>query len=128
MGEAIDRLDDIIPLTPAVLHVLLALAERERHGYGIMKAVETDTGGRVKMGPGTLYGAIKRMLGAGLIRESDERPDPELDDQRRRYYMLTSLGRRTLDAELARLADVMRMAREKGLLDNPGIACEAGGA
>jgi DNA-binding PadR family transcriptional regulator len=128
MNEERHNLDDMIPLTPAVLHILLALAECERHGYGIMKQVETDTGGRVRMGPGTLYGAIKRMLGAGLVRESDERPDPELDDQRRRYYALTNMGRCVLDAELARLTDVVRMARDKGLLGRPGTAGVAGGA
>ena len=78
------------PLTPAVFHVLLALADGERHGYAIMQEVAESTGGRMKMGPGTLYGTIKRLLEARMIEESDERPDPDLDDERRRYYRLTA--------------------------------------
>src|SRR5215831_21068404 len=88
------------PLTPAVLHILLALSTAERHGYGIMKQVEADSQGKVKMGPGTLYGSISRMMEAGLIRESDKRIDPEMDDERRIYYELTRAGRAALDAEL----------------------------
>ena len=76
---------DLLPLTPAVFHILLALSDQERHGYGIMKEVETQTDGEMLLRPGTLYQAIKRMLELGLIQESDERPDPALDDQRRRY-------------------------------------------
>ena len=82
------------PLTPAVFHVLLALADGERHGYAIMQEVAENTGGQMKMGPGTLYGTIKRLLEARMIEESDERPDPDLDDERRRYYRLTGLGQR----------------------------------
>jgi DNA-binding PadR family transcriptional regulator len=100
-------------LTPAVLHILLSLADEERHGYGIMREVE-DRGG-VRMGPGTLYGSIKRMLGDGLIEESDERPDPELDDNRRRYYRITDFGRRVAGAEAARLESLVRSARDKKL-------------
>src|SRR5215471_15923012 len=81
------------PLTPAVLHILLALSTEERHGYGIMKQVESESQGKVKMGPGTLYGSIGRMIEAGLIRESDKRVDPEMDDERRIYYNLTTAGR-----------------------------------
>ena len=77
--------DSFLPLTPAVFHILLALADGEKHGYAIMQEVETNTHGTMTMGPGTLYGSIKRMLAAGLIEETDERPDPALDDQRRRY-------------------------------------------
>jgi DNA-binding PadR family transcriptional regulator len=102
-----------VPLTPAVLHVLLALSDQERHGYGIMREVMAMTRDRVRMGPGTLYGTIKRMLAAGLIRESDERPDPELDDERRRYYALTERGRRSLKAEVNRLSDVVEVAQAK---------------
>ena len=78
------------PLTPAVFHILLALADGEKHGYAIMKDVEAQTSGQLKMGPGTLYGSIKRMLAGGLIAETDERPDMALDDERRRYYRLTT--------------------------------------
>lgn len=107
---------DLLPLTPAVLHILLALADEERHGYGIMKEVEARTGGETRLGPGTLYGSIKRMLGDGLIEESEERPDPELDDQRRRYYRITGFGRRVAGAEAARLDTLVSFAREKKLL------------
>jgi DNA-binding PadR family transcriptional regulator len=106
----------LLPLTPAVLHILLALADEERHGYGIMKEVEGRTGGEVRLGPGTLYGSIKRMLADGLIEESDERPDPELDDQRRRYYRITDFGRRVAGAEAERLQGLIDAARAKKLL------------
>jgi DNA-binding PadR family transcriptional regulator len=99
------------PLTPAVLHILLALAERERHGYGIVLQVERLTNGKTRMGPGTLYGTIKRMLATGLIEESGERPDPELDDERRRYYRITDIGRRAMAAEIDRLDELVRAAR-----------------
>jgi len=102
-----------LPLTPAVFHILLALADQERHGYGIMLEVEDNTAGELKMGPGTLYGTIKRMLAVDLIEESDTRPDPELDDERRRYYRLTLYGRRVLSAETARLERLVQVARSK---------------
>jgi DNA-binding PadR family transcriptional regulator len=111
---------ELLPLTPAVLHVLLALADAERHGYGIMKEVEGRTGGEVRLGPGTLYGSIKRMLADGLIEESDERPDPEMDDQRRRYYRITDFGRRVAGAEAQRLEALVSSARGKKLLHEPG--------
>jgi DNA-binding PadR family transcriptional regulator len=107
---------ELLPLTPAVLHILLALADEERHGYGIMKEVEDRTGGEVRLGPGTLYGAIKRMLAEGLIKESDEHPDPELDDQRRRYYQVTDFGRRVAGAEAERLQSLVNTARARKLL------------
>ena len=103
------------PLTPAVLHILLALSTEERHGYGIMKQVERESGGKVRMGPGTLYGSIGRMMDAGLIRESDKRPDPDLDDERRIYYAITAAGRRALQAELDRYRSVVAVATEKRL-------------
>jgi DNA-binding PadR family transcriptional regulator len=106
----------LLPLTPAVLHILLALADEERHGYGIMKEVEGRTGGEVRLGPGTLYGSIKRMLADGLIEESDERPDPGWDDQRRRYYRITDFGRRVAGAEAERLQGLIDAARAKKLL------------
>ncbi len=105
-----------LPLTPAVFHVLLALADEERHGYAIMKEVEGRTGGRVRMGPGTLYGTIKRLLRARLIEELDERPDPAIDDERRRYYRLTGLGRVVAAAEAERLEGLVADARGKHLL------------
>ena len=98
------------PLPPAVFHLLLALRDGEQHGYALMHRVEELTDGAVRMGPGTLYGAIKRMLADGLIEESDERPDPELDDQRRRYYRLTGLGERVGKAELQRLQALIKRA------------------
>src|SRR5215470_801287 len=84
------------PLTPAVLHILLALSTEERHGYGIMKQVDSDSQGKVKMGPGTLYGSLGRMMEAGLIGESDRKADPEMDDERRVYYKITALGQTAL--------------------------------
>jgi DNA-binding PadR family transcriptional regulator len=101
------------PLTPAVLHILLALSTEERHGYGIMKQVERESRGKVKMGPGTLYGSIGRMMAAGLIRESDKRVDPAMDDERRIYYQLTGAGRKALEAELDRYREVVAVATEK---------------
>src|SRR5688500_15809525 len=96
--------DDFLPLTPAMFHILLALADRERYGYDIMREVDERTEGKVRLGPGTLYGSIKRMLGDVLVQELDERPDPELDDERRRYYRLTDFGYRVAVAEAERLA------------------------
>lgn len=104
------------PLTPAVLHILLALSARERHGYGIMKQVRSDSQGKVTMGPGTLYGSIGRMIDTGLIRESDKKIDPEMDDERRIYYKITGLGRKALSAELERYRGVVKVARQKRLL------------
>lgn len=108
--------DDFLPVTPAMFHILLALADRERHGYDIMREVEERTEGKVRLGPGTLYGSIKRMLGDGLVEELDERPDPELDDERRRYYRLTDFGYRVAVAEAERLAHLVKSARIKKLL------------
>ena len=106
------------PLTPAVLHILLALSTDERHGYGIMKQVESDSQRKVKMGPGTLYGSIGRMIEAGLIRESDKRVDPEMHDERRIYYKITGLGQATLEAELERYREVVAVAKKKQLAPN----------
>ena len=107
------------PLTPAVLHILLALSTQERHGYGIMKQVESDSNGKVSMGPGTLYGSIGRMIEAGLIRESDKKIDAKLDDERRIYYKITGLGKRALAAELERYREVVGVARQKRLATKP---------
>lgn len=112
------KTDTSAPLTPAVLHILLALSTEERHGYGIMKQVERESGGKVKMGPGTLYGSIGRMMTAGLIRESDRRPDSALDDERRIYYAITGAGRKALTAELDRYREVVAVATEKRLTPN----------
>jgi DNA-binding PadR family transcriptional regulator len=100
------------PLTPAVLHILLALSKEERHGYGIMKQVEADSEGRVNMGPGTLYGSIGRMIENGLIRESDKKVDPKLDDERRIYYAITGAGQKALAMELDRYRDVVAIAKK----------------
>jgi len=105
-----------LPLTPAVVQILLALLDQERHGYGIMQEVGRQTEGGMKMGPGTLYGSLKRMLAAGLIAESEERPDPALDDERRRYYRITGLGAQVVREEMIRLDQVLRVARQKHLV------------
>jgi DNA-binding PadR family transcriptional regulator len=116
MTDTLQNPEEFLPLTPAVFNILLALADSEKHGYGIMLEVEANTKGQVIMGPGTLYGSIKRMLKAGLIEESDERADPEMDDQRRKYYKLTNLGRRVLSMEAERLASQVMIARAKNVL------------
>jgi DNA-binding PadR family transcriptional regulator len=99
------------PLPPAVFHLLLALRDGEQHGYALMQRVEQLTDGSMRMGPGTLYGAIKRMLADGLIEETEERPDPALDDQRRRYYRVTADGERACATEVQRLETLLRNAR-----------------
>jgi DNA-binding PadR family transcriptional regulator len=117
MSQSLSSPHDYLPLTPAAFQILLALAEDEKHGYAIMQDVEEYSGGRIKIGPGTLYGSLKRMLATGLVEESDERPDPEMDDQRRRYYRLTGLGRRVLAAEARRLAKLLNLARARQVLE-----------
>jgi DNA-binding PadR family transcriptional regulator len=102
-----------IPLKTHWFHILLSLAGGEQHGYGIMQEVLNRTSGKVRLWPATLYGSIKRLIEAELIEESDERPAPELDDARRRYYRLTALGRRVLDAECERLQELVRTIRVK---------------
>jgi DNA-binding PadR family transcriptional regulator len=108
--------ENMLPLTPAVFHILLALADGEKHGYAIMQEVADITNGTMKMGPGTLYGSIKRMLEMGLITETDERPDPALDDERRRYYRITSFGEKVATAESQRLAVLLQAATMKRLI------------
>jgi DNA-binding PadR family transcriptional regulator len=108
--------NDAVPLTPAVFYILFALAGGDKHGYQIAKQVAEDSQGRVTMGTGTLYGSIKRMLADGLIEETGQRPVPELDDERRRYYRLTEPGQRVLEAELGRYARVVAVARRRRLL------------
>ncbi len=105
--------DNFLPLKPHWFHVLLSLADQEQHGYGIMQEVLERTAGKVRLWPATLYGTLKRLIEAELIEESDERPAPELDDARRRYYRLTRLGRRVLVAESERLEELVRVIRAK---------------
>jgi DNA-binding PadR family transcriptional regulator len=113
------RPEDHLPLTPAVLHILLALAAGERHGYAIAQEVEALTGGDVRMGPGTLYGSLQRLLAAGLVEEA---PPARGDEERaRRYYRVTAFGRRVLDRELERLARVVEHARARRLLPRPRV-------
>ena len=106
------------PLTPAVFHILFALSHGERHGYGIMKQVESDSENSVAMGTGTLYGSLKRMLDSGFVKESDKRIDPEMDDERRIYYRLTAEGQKALSHELARLRHIVELTRERKLSPN----------
>jgi len=103
-------------LSLASLHILVAVADRERHGYAIMQDIAARTDGALRLGPATLYGSIKRLLNDGLIDELDERPDPENDDVRRRYYRLTPLGRKVAREETARLAKLVKQARATGLV------------
>lgn len=117
MTSTPDSPHDLLPLTPAVFHVLLALSDGEKHGYAIMREVERTTAGLVRMGPGTLYGTLKRSMTAGLVEETDERPDPQLDDERRRYYRLTAFGRSVAAAEAGRLERLVEDARVKRLLN-----------
>jgi DNA-binding PadR family transcriptional regulator len=105
----------LLPLPLANFHILVALADGELHGYAILQDVASRTGGAVQLGAGTLYRAIHRMLEAGLVVESSERPDPALDDERRRYYRITPLGAAVVRAEAARLAALVGLARDKGL-------------
>ncbi|MCC6190421.1 MAG: helix-turn-helix transcriptional regulator [Anaerolineales bacterium] len=108
-----------LPLTPAAFHILLTLADGEKHGYGIMLEVAALSSGQIKLGAGTLYGTIKRMLADGWIEESDERPDHDLDDERRRYYRLTDLGGKVVRAEAERLSRLVDAARTKRLIPKP---------
>ena len=110
-----DAIAGMLPLLPATFHILVALADEDRHGYAIIQDVAARTGGSIRLSPGTLYRSIQRMLEDGLIVETDERPSPEDDDERRRYYRLTTLGAAVAKAEAARLMDLVRMARARGL-------------
>lgn len=111
MTATIQRPDQTPPLSRVAMYILLAIGPEERHGYAIMHEVRRITGGAVKLGPGAIYTTIKRLLADGFIEESDERPDPELDDQRRRYYRLTALGRSVAAAEVRRLETLLSNAR-----------------
>lgn len=105
-----------LPLPPATFHILLSLADGERHGYAIMQEAAERTGGAVRLGAGTLYGALKRLLEGGLVAEGGERADPAMGDERRRYYRLTPFGLAVARAEARRLDAVVRAAREKRLI------------
>jgi DNA-binding PadR family transcriptional regulator len=109
-----------LPLSPAVFNILLALADGERHGYSIMQEIGSQTQGKLRIGPTTLYRSIKHMLEDGLIVESDERPDPVLDDERRRYYRVTGLGRRVAECWVSQLEQTLAVARRKSLAGQPG--------
>jgi len=111
--------DDLIPLPPVVLHILLSLVEGERHGYALKREIARRTEGKIAVGPGVLYGSISKMLAQGLIEESEDRPDPHLDDERRRYYRVTSFGRRVAEAEIARMRDLVDLAAAKFALRQP---------
>jgi DNA-binding PadR family transcriptional regulator len=112
--------DELLPLPPVTFHILVALAEEDRHGYAIMQEVSQRTDGAIKLGAGTLYRSIQRMLEQGLIIEVSSRPAPELDDERRRYYRITPFGRTVAKAEAGRLAQMLKLARASGLA--PGKA------
>jgi DNA-binding PadR family transcriptional regulator len=111
-----EEIQSLLPMAPVVFEILLALAEGERHGYAIKREVALRTNGKYRLGPGTLYGAIKRMLAQGLIAESDVRPDAHLDDERRHYYRLTPLGTCAARAELDRMRDILLVSSSKPLL------------
>jgi DNA-binding PadR family transcriptional regulator len=116
MTSRIRSVDAFLPLTPPMLHALLALADGDKHGYAILKEIARRTDGAVRLSAGTLYALVRRATADGLIIESDERPDISLDDERRRYYRLTPLGRRVAAAEIARLESIVEMARAKKLV------------
>jgi len=113
-----------IPLKTHWFHIMLSIAGGEQHGYGIMQEVLNRTTGKVRLWPATLYGSVKRLIEAGLIEESAERPAPELDDARRRYYRLTPMGRRVLDAECERLQELVRTIQEKQGRVKQGLVTE----
>ena len=114
-----ERPDSLLPLPAAVFHILIALADRNRHGYSIMQDVAARTGGKVRLRAGTLYSAIRRMLEQGLIEELSDSPDPASTDERRRYYRLTQFGRRVAAAEARRLSALLEQARVTGLVPGP---------
>jgi DNA-binding PadR family transcriptional regulator len=108
--------EDYLPLTPAVIDIMLALGDDELHGYAIMQEVRWRTDGQRRLAPGTLYRSLRQMQERGLVEEAEERPDPGLDDERRRYYRLTDLGKKVAAAEIERLEGLVRTARSKGLV------------
>ena len=112
--------DALLPLPPVTFHILVALADEDRHGYAIMQDVTSRTNGALKLGAGTLYRSVQRMLEQGLVVEINSRPAPELDDERRRYYRITPFGRTVAKAEARRLAQMLKLARASGFA--PGKA------
>ena len=114
MAEDDLDVDSLLPLPPATFHILMALADEDRHGYAIIQDVASRTGGELKLSPGTLYRSIQRMLEQGLILETLDRPAPELDDERRRYYRITPFGGKVARAEARRLAQLVKLARASG--------------
>jgi DNA-binding PadR family transcriptional regulator len=123
MNERIDRreVEELLPLPAATFHILLALSDQDRHGYAIIQDVAERTSGELKLSAGTLYRSIQRMLEQGLLVETRERPDPDEDDERRRYYRITSLGTAAARAEMRRLSELVRMARARGLSPAKGV-------
>jgi len=113
-------IDTFLPLPAATFHILMALAEEDRHGYAIIQDVAARTDGALRLSPGTLYRSIQRMLDQGLLQETHDRPAPELDDERRRYYRITSLGTAVARAEARRLTQLVRLARARGLAPAKG--------
>jgi DNA-binding PadR family transcriptional regulator len=116
MAHSQADIDALLPLPPVTFHILMALAQDDRHGYAIIQDVAARTGGQLRLSAGTLYRSIQRMLEQGLISETQERPAPELDDERRRYYRITSFGGAIARAEARRMADLVRMARTQGIV------------
>ncbi len=110
---SVHAIDDLLPLAPAIFHILLSLAEGERHGYALKREIARRTDGKLNLGAGVLYGSISKMLAQGLIEESDERPDPHLDDERRRYYRVTPFGRKVAQADAARMRELVQLATVK---------------
>ena len=116
MSDKTVRPEDLLPLTPAVFHILLSLSDGESHGYGIMKEIAERTNDELRVGPGTLYTAIKRLLESGCIEEADEGSDPALDNERRKYYRITKFGKEVAQLEVRRLERLLQAAHQKGLV------------
>lgn len=116
MAYTTSDVDALLPLPPATFHILVALAKEDRHGYAVILDVEQRTGGELRLSAGTLYRSIQRMLEQGLIRETRDRPAPEFDDERRRYYRITPFGEDVARAEAQRMSSLVRMARAQGLV------------
>jgi DNA-binding PadR family transcriptional regulator len=120
MADHAPQADSLLPLPPAAFHILMAVADEDRHGYAIIQDVAERTGGELKLSAGTLYRSIQRMLEQGLLVETQERPAPELDDERRRYYRITAFGTAVARAEARRLMQLVKLARSSGFV--PGRA------